>query len=350
MKIQGTAGYDSIGRVDCVTNPYRQGEAAYWNKTRFDEIGRAVEKYAPIAVSLCQTAGQTLQSLGTTSFDISTVPGYEGTVVISNDASERKGRSITNALGQLVRVDEPTAIGGTVTADLGPIDTPNQPTYYTYSKSGQMVKVQQGKAGETIQYRYFLYDNLGRLQRVKQPEQEANTGFSAYTDPITGNSSWSAAFTYDVPGNVLTATDAKGTVTTNDYDKAGRVKTRSYSNEPSGITTPPVNYFYDGKGLSGTVNFAKGKLTKVSSSVSETRYTNFDYMGRVLSSEQVTDGQTYPMSYKYNLSGADGRNLPFGRSGQEFPGIRRRSIESRSFRTHLHQQFQLYRCRRNKRS
>ncbi len=296
--------YDLMGRVDCITNPYRSGEAAYWNKIRFDESGRAVETYAPIAVSLCQTAGQTLQSLGTTSFDISTVANYQGTVVISTDASQRKGRSITNALGQLVRVDEPTAFGGTVTADLGAIDAPLQPTYYTYSKLGQMVKVQQGKAGETIQYRHFLYDNLGRLLRIKQPEQEANTGLPAYTDPITGNSSWSAAFTYDVQGNTLTATDAKGTITANDYDNAGRVKTRSYSNEPSGITTPTVNYFYDGKGLSGTVNFAKGKLTKVSSSVSETRYTNFDHMGRALSSEQITDGQTYPMSYKYNLPGA----------------------------------------------
>ncbi len=296
--------YDLMGRIDCVTSPYRSGEAAYWNKIRFDEIGRTVEKYAPIAVSLCQTQGQTLQSLGTTSFDFSTVANYEGTVVITNDASERKGRSITNALGQLLRVDEPTAFGGTVTNDLGTIDVPNQPTYYTYSKLGQLIKVQQGKAGETIQYRYFLYDNLGRLLRVKQPEQEANTGLPSYTDPISGNSSWSAVFTYDVMGNILTATDAKGTVITNTYDNAGRVKKRSYSNEPQGIITPEVSYFYDGKGLTGTVNFAKGKLTKVSSSVSETRYTNFDHMGRVLSSDQVTDGQTYHSGYKYNLSGA----------------------------------------------
>jgi RHS repeat-associated protein len=278
------------------TNPYRQGDTVFWNKTRFDELGRAVESYAP--ATLTDVNNNNLQSLGVASFELSTVTGYLGTVAISSDTSGRKGRSITNALGQLVRVDEPVAFGGTVTNDLGAIGSPVQPTYYYYSPQGKMVRVQQG-----AQNRYFLYDSLGRLLRVKQPEQEANTGL-AFTDPLSGNSNWSAGFTYDLMGNVLTATDAKGTVVQNDYDKAGRVKTRSYTNEPSGITTPPVDYFYDGKGLSGTANFAKGKLTKVSSSVSETRYTNFDNFGRVLSSEQITGGQAYPTSYKYNMSGA----------------------------------------------
>ena len=41
---------------------------------------------------------------------------YVGTVVTTTDASGRKGRSITNGLGQLVRVDEPVATGGTADA------------------------------------------------------------------------------------------------------------------------------------------------------------------------------------------------------------------------------------------
>jgi hypothetical protein len=51
-----------------------------------------------------------------------------------------------------------------------------------------------------------------------------------------------------------------------------------------------VEYFYDGKGLSSpqSPNFAKGKLTKVTSSVSETLYTNFDELGRLLRMEQRT--------------------------------------------------------------
>lgn len=226
----------------------------------------------------------------------------------TTDASLRKGRSITNALGQLLRVDEPTAIGGTADADLGSISAPAQPTYYTYDSYGKMVRVQQG-----VQNRYFKYDSLGRLLRVKQPEQEINTGLNL-NDAYNTSGQWTAGFTYDVLGNVLTATDAKGTVITNTYDKASRVTSRTYSNEPSGITTPAVNFYYDGKGLSApqNPNYAKGKLTKVDNTYSQTRYTLFDNFGRLTQMEQRTpvDGETTSTatprvsSYVYNLSGA----------------------------------------------
>jgi RHS repeat-associated protein len=76
-----------------------------------------------------------------------------------------------------------------------------------------------------------------------------------------------------------------------------RVLTRSYSGE-SGYTTPTVTYTYDDK------TFAKGKLTKVSSSVSATEYTAFDPLGRVTAHKQMTDGNDYATAYAYNLSGA----------------------------------------------
>jgi RHS repeat-associated protein len=220
-----------------------------------------------------------------------------------------------------LRIDEATATGGTADADLGTLAAPNQPTFYNYDVKGKMVKVQQGKTGDaTIQYRYFLYDSLGRLIRVRQPEQTVNTALNK-TDPITGNNQWTAGFSYDLLGNVITATDANGTVITNAYDKANRVVTKTYSNEPNGQTTPAVEYFYDGKGLENSIaprvgsvdaRFAKGKLTKATSSVSETRYTQFDYLGRLLQMEQRTPvtGETIATatprvsSYQYNFAGA----------------------------------------------
>lgn len=158
-----------------------------------------------------------------------------------------------------------------------------------------MVRVQQG-----VQNRYFLYDSLGRLIRVRQPEQEVNTNLNL-TDPLTGNSQWSGGFTYDVLGNVVTGTDANGTVITNAYDRAGRVKTRSYSDN-----TPTVSLFYDGKGLAQqqSPNYAKGKLTKVTSSVSETQNQVFDNLGRLKQSSQITDGQIFTSKYTHNLSGS----------------------------------------------
>ena len=67
------------------------------------------------------------------------------------------------------------------------------------------------------------------------------------------------------------------------YDNFNRLKLRDYSD-----ATPDVSFFYDGRGLPSVPNFSKGKTTKVSSSVSESRYTSFDSQGRLLTSEQRT--------------------------------------------------------------
>jgi YD repeat-containing protein len=116
-----------------------------------------------------------------------------------------------------------------------------------------------------------------------------------------------------------TKRDARGIKTIYDYDKVGRITTRCYrvigtgalgsatcdgNTETAEPNTPDVNYFYDGKGLTTTANFARGNLTKVHSTASQTLYTNFDNQGRLLSHQQITDGNTYDTSYKYNLSGA----------------------------------------------
>jgi RHS repeat-associated protein len=282
-----------LGRVAATSNPYRENETVYWSKPRYDELNRVVETYAPAI------EGQTGASLGITEFGISNVQDFVGTYTTATDASGRRARSITNALGQLVRIDEPTGTNN----DLGLIGSPNQPTYYKYNSQGKMVHVQQGKTGETIQHRYFLYDYLGRLIRVKQPEQEVNSNLNT-TQTVDGNNEWTAKMEYDIVGNLIKTTDAEGKTITNFYDKASRVIKREYSN----LDTPTVFYHYDGTGLATppptTLNFAKGKLTKVSSTISASLFTSFDNFGRVLTHQQITDNQTYNTAYKYNLSGA----------------------------------------------
>jgi len=272
--------FDNFGRVKQVSNPYRQGEQIFWSKPRYDNQNRVVETYAPAP------DGQTGASLGVVGFGISTIPGFIGNYIEATDASGRKARSLTNVFGNIVRVDEPTGND----FELGPLDNPNQASYYTYNIKGELVKIQQGQ-----QNRYFMYDNSGRLIRVKQPEQIPNPNLATTGNP--DNNQWTMGYTYDIFGNVTTVTDAKNTVITNEYDKAGRITKTTYTDG-----TPQIDYYYDGTGLglSQLPQFAKGSLTKVSNGVSEARYTSFDNYGRTLASQQITDGQTYAFEYKYD--------------------------------------------------
>ena len=271
--------YDNMNRVKRVTNPYRSGDIKLYSLTTYDEEGRAKETFSPAP------NGQTGDSLGTTEYGFINEAGLVGTFVVGIDASGRKGRSVTNSLGQLARVDEATNFGGTITADLGSLSSPNQATSYKYDVFGKMVEVTQG-----VQKRHFHYDALGRLIRVRQPEQEVNTALN-----LTGenNSQWTAGFEYDDNGNLLKTTDAKGVVITNTYDNLNRVKTRSYSD-----STPTVTYKYD------NLPNAKGALIETSNSVSISKTTQFDSFGRPTEYQQITDGQTYTSKYTYNLSGA----------------------------------------------
>lgn len=350
--------YDLLGRVKRTSNPYRLSDVAwdgtgkFWSHPRYDTLGRVFETCTSLSNS-ASNPGQSCpqgSSTGITEYDISTEAGFVGTVVTVTDASGRKSRSFTNGLGQLVRVDEssstntlntisqttpnpsptptPTPGGGGGGGCYGNLqeqcltnganDYPSVSTYYIYNPQGNLVKVIQGE-----QNRFFKYDSLGRLIRVRQPEQEVNTNLNL-TDSITGNNQWTAAFAYDELGNLRRTTDANGVNVISEYDKAKRVIRRCYTKpqvqttatscvevQASQIsdTTAPVSFFYDGfmaqsQPPTASPNFAKGALTRVTSSVSETKYTQFDSFGRLTQSQQITDGTTYTSGYEYNFAGA----------------------------------------------
>jgi YD repeat-containing protein len=95
----------------------------------------------------------------------------------------------------------------------------------------------------------------------------------------------------------LTKTDARSITTTIAYDVLNRATSRSYNDSPQ---TPTVTYTYD----STSVTNSKGRLTSVSSSISTTNYSAYDALGRITSANQVTDSQTYSISYGYNVAGS----------------------------------------------
>lgn len=259
--------YDNLGRVKKVTNPYRSGDTKLWTENTYDSRFRIIKVKTPDNAEINMVFG--LSTSGTI-----------GTIKTVIDQAGKKRTGITNALGRMIRVvEDPTG--------------QNLATDYVFDTLGNLRETVQGS-----QHRYFMYDALGRLLRAKQPEQDVNSSLNV-TDPVTSNSSWSVGYAYDANGNITSATDANGVTVTGTYDNLNRLITRDYSD-----STPDVSFYYDGKGLGSVPSYSKGKLTKVSSSVSENKYLTFDTSGRIKSSQQLTNGQTYDFSnYSYDLAG-----------------------------------------------
>jgi RHS repeat-associated protein len=243
--------YDALGRAYKTSNPYRrwQSQTAVWTTQAFDALGRVISVTTPDSAVVNSS--------------------YSANTATVTDQAGKARKSVTDALGRLVEVDEDPAGA-------------NYQTSYSYDVLDNLIGVSQG-----VQTRTFVYDSLKRLTSATNPE------------------SGTVSYGYDANGNLISRTDARSITTTYVYDGLHRLTTRSYSDG-----TPTVTYIYD----SASVTNSKGRLTSVSSSVSSTNYTAYDALGRITAANQITDGQPYTMSYGYNLSG--------GRTSMTYPSGR----------------------------
>src|SRR5262249_32590517 len=140
------------------------------------------------------------------------------------------------------------------------------------------------------QTRTFVYDSLKRLTSATNPE------------------SGSVFYAYDNDSNLIQKTDARGVVTTYDYDALNRNKTIDYSDT---VTSPDVSQFYDGatygKGKPW-YSYSGGNVT-VGSNVEKTVIDTYDALGRPKSLQQSfkLNGvwkSPYQVLRTYNLAGA----------------------------------------------
>ena len=198
--------YDALGRVATVSNPYRTGTDATSSPKGtvttygYDALGRKISETYPDS-SVLTTA-------------------YCGPNTLVTDPTNKWRRSRTDALGRLVEVDEPNAVGATVASSGCPgTGEPIWVTAYTYDTLGNLIQALQNGSHT----RTFTYDSLSRLLTSSNPE----------TGQIT--------YTYDANGNVLTKTDARN-ITTNyspsghPIDALNRVTGITYSNGDPSLT------------------------------------------------------------------------------------------------------------------
>jgi RHS repeat-associated protein len=275
VKVQTRYRYSGAHSYVLTSQPYRAstsggaGEPTRgWSCTKSDRAGRVVEVQTFMGSGLPAPWGSNSASTGT----VVTANDAEFTTVTDQAGKSRRSRA--DALGRLVRVDEPDA----ATGNLGATASPVQPTSYTYDALGNLRKVDQGG-----QFRFFMYDSLSRLVRAKNPEQGVTTHpeAPALTDPVTGHSQWSLAYSHDDNGNLVRRIDARNVKTTYGYDELNRSTTADYSD-----ATPDVTRHYD-NGAAGA--HGKGRLWKTETQgASGTLVTvgAYDALGRPLSQTQ----------------------------------------------------------------
>ncbi len=271
---------NSNGSYSITSNPYRTatsgaatGESTMgWTLSYITKTGKHSEATTFSGAPLPAPWGNNSNSSGTVKTDVDT----DRTLVTDQAGKQRISR--TNSLGQLSDVWEVTVPDPATE----PVSFPEQNnvdsgyrTTYNYSVLGSLTGVSQG--GQT---RSFSYNSLSRLTSAANPE------------------SGTINYQYDPNGNLISKIDVRGVAVSYVYDALNRITRRSYAGETGGYQTPMVTYLYDSQ------PHAKGTLTEINSSVSTTRYTSFNVLGNVRSSEQVTDGRSYIHSYSYTISGA----------------------------------------------
>ena len=279
--------YDAMGRPWRLSQTYRSSGAGSavnppgkWTETVYDALGRT-------------------KTVTTRPDNAVVTSTYNGNQLTVSDQAGKSRRTITNSLGFLTQViEDPNGLAYT--------------TNYQYDALGNLRKADQGG-----QLRWFMYDSLSRIVRVKHPEQTANSNLTL-TDPVTGNTQWSMAYAYDANGNLTSRTDARNVTTTLWYDNLNRNTKADYSDT---ATYQEIRRHYDGatngRGRFWHDYFYRENFNRAEHAVVD----SYDAVGRALNRRQHfyentswSWGPAYNTVYVYDRAGnITSQTYPSGR-------------------------------------
>jgi RHS repeat-associated protein len=295
--------FDGLGRATKTFNPYtvtslndsRPAGIKFTEITQIDALGRTLQTKLPDDTTV------------STAFNSSadTPALFNRTFVTITDQAGKKRRQLIDALGRIVRVDEPGTNG-----DLGPVGTPVQPTEYEFDGNDNLTKVTQSIPGAETQIREFKYDSLSRLTHERQVEATPTLdidGVKGSADPTK----WTGYYKYTPDGLLDFGVDARGVKTDLSYDGLNRVEAVEYFGEV-GYTTPKVVYTYsEARNDAGGQPYQNnGRLTTIETLENTAQGTpktiqryDYDPVGQVKRHKQTIGTNEYELEYGYNLTG-----------------------------------------------
>jgi RHS repeat-associated protein len=300
--------YDALGRIFTVSNSYcTTSDPTYGTTTyAFDALGRTTQ--------VTQPDGNTV---------LTTYTGRATQAQDEGNGSQRVTRiSQADGLGRLTSVCEvapgpfvgsggtssPSLIGsgGTPVSCGQDIAATGFLTSYQFDALDNLLQVNQSG----LNPRRFTYDSLSRLLTSVNPE----SGTICYGTILAG---MCQANGFDLNGNLVTKTDARGIQTNFSYDALNRLLSKGYSD-----TTPGLTNTYDIAVDGLSITYPVGQLVKSATNDGKTATVNsYDQMGRIQNQWQCTPQNCgtgyFSLPYVYDFLGditsaANGMSVTIG--------------------------------------
>jgi YD repeat-containing protein len=250
--------YNALGLKYERFQPYSSGHNGF-HRYAYDELNR------PTSDQLYNASN---------ALDRTTLMAYAGLKTTFTDAKNNVTQKWTDVTGKLRKITDPSP-GGT--------------TEHTFDAFGNLVKMKDAGAVETT----YIYNLRG-----------FKTGSS---DPDTG--SWT--YTPNSLNELVEQTDAKNQLTRFDYDKLGRMISRTEPEYPS----TPTTWTYGTSAAAHNI----GRLQSLAKPDGYQEGYTFDSLGRPAVSTYTMDGTAYAVDTTYNTLGAvDTLQYPTSSSGYRF--------------------------------
>ena len=296
--VQQDYHYNAVGLMDWESNPYYSTNDPTYDQTLFtyDAMGRLTQRKTASDNQVQQRCYNGIQSTGQSICRANISSYHGGTWIDSSDENGNLFQSVSDGAGRLVRVEEPGSLE----------------TQYGYDSLNNLTSVNQlgNVATDQPRTRGFTYDSLSRLTTSQNPE----TGTICYGQWTNGK----CLGGYDGNGNLLYKTDARGVLTTYQYDALNRLLAKIYSNDPAQTLSSCYQYDTSGNSPANAVGRATASWTQSgacsaslpsSGVVTSRQVLAYDPMGHIKKEEQCTPGNCsttvspYKLFYDYNLAG-----------------------------------------------